>query len=293
MSSQHPHIYRIRGGGREYSSRCATKRRQRTRKRVATTPLRTRSVTYRPKKRNRNAKKKPGSFLMGPLSRYGNGTALYSYVDAEKVQRQWEETIKYDCEFVDPCRAENEETYDYIMDTNESGIEEMKKKVRLGNLVIPQIDFAMFRLLQHDRQLEVEKLYRFEVQGYKMKNRRCHLCHGVYLDHQFATLSGKQCKTCSKTGNRFSVENNIHPVWYDEDGNVQWRVPEELKCLRLGEQMLIQRYSPLVPLVHIKNGVFGCTGHVCCFPQNVGEICHIFSTTSIPGKGCEDDSSLC
>jgi Helitron helicase-like domain at N-terminus len=33
--------------------------------------------------------------------------------------------------------------------------------------------------------------------------------------------------------------------------------------------MLIQLASPFIPLRHIKNGVFGLNGHVCCFEQDV------------------------
>ena len=99
---------------------------------------------------------------------------------------------------------------------------------------------------------------------------------GIYLNSQFDSLGGSQCKTCRKTGKRFTHQNNIQPVWFNDNGDVQWHVPEELKGLRIGEQMLIQRYSPYVPLVHIKNGTFGCTGHVCCFPQELGEVCHVF-----------------
>ena len=39
------------------------------------------------------------------------------------------------------------------------------------------------------------------------------------------------------------------------------------------EKMLIQRLSAFIPLHHIKNGTLGIKGHVCCFPQDIMEIC--------------------
>ena len=35
--------------------------------------------------------------------------------------------------------------------------------------------------------------------------------------------------------------------------------------------MLIQLASPFVPLQHVKHGVFGLSGHVCSFEQDVGK----------------------
>jgi Helitron helicase-like domain at N-terminus len=40
-------------------------------------------------------------------------------------------------------------------------------------------------------------------------------------------------------------------------------------CLTLAEKMLIALASPFIPLQHIKNGVFGLSGHVCCFDQDL------------------------
>ena len=199
-----------------------------------------------------------------------------TFVDSTEVQLQWEKTITYDCSFVDPTTATNIETYKYILSTNNNVIEQEQAKARRGNISVPNIDFTAFRLANARKQHQLEATFRFEVTQYKVTNRRCSTCHGVYLNSQFDTLNGQQCRTCSKVGKRFSIDNNIQPIWYDDKGMVQWHVPEELQGLRIGEQMLIQRYSPYVPLVHIKNGTFGCTGHVCCFPQDLGEVCHVF-----------------
>lgn len=57
-------------------------------------------------------------------------------------------------------------------------------------------------------------------------------------------------------------------MWYKE-GIAQFHVPEELQDLTLAEKLLIQRASPFVPLRFIKNGIFGISGHVCTFEQDV------------------------
>ena len=62
------------------------------------------------------------------------------------------------------------------------------------------------------------------------------------------------------------------PTWTDENGNTQYNIPEELEGLSIAEIHLIQRVSPLVPLVHIKNGTLGIKGHVCSFLQDVNEV---------------------
>ena len=42
--------------------------------------------------------------------------------------------------------------------------------------------------------------------------------------------------------------------------------------MRLAENMLLQLVSPFVPQQYINNGTFGIKGHVCCFPQDIGEV---------------------
>jgi len=49
-------------------------------------------------------------------------------------------------------------------------------------------------------------------------------------------------------------------------------LPSELQHLTLAEKLLIQRVSPLVPVVHIKNGILGTRGHVVSFFQDMSGI---------------------
>jgi len=69
------------------------------------------------------------------------------------------------------------------------------------------------------------------------------------------------------------------PVWYNDDGQAQFHVPECLKDLREGEKLLIQQISPYVPLEHLKQGAHACVGHVCSFPQDIDFVC-----TELPRK---------
>jgi hypothetical protein len=47
-----------------------------------------------------------------------------------------------------------------------------------------------------------------------------------------------------------------------------------LKNLTLTEKLLIQSVSPLVPVIHIKNGSIGSRGHVVSFFQDITGICN-------------------
>ena len=61
------------------------------------------------------------------------------------------------------------------------------------------------------------------------------------------------------------------PLWF-LNGEPQWMLPQALAKLSLAEKMMIQRLSPVVPMQHIKNGVFGLCGHVCAFEQDIESV---------------------
>jgi len=64
------------------------------------------------------------------------------------------------------------------------------------------------------------------------------------------------------------------PIWTDEDtGEYLFSLPRELQGLTIAEQLVIQKASPLIPILHIKNGTYVCKAHVCTFPQQINEIC--------------------
>ena len=70
-----------------------------------------------------------------------------------------------------------------------------------------------------------------------------------------------------------SYENKLLPTWKTKNNIIKYTLPTELQHLTLAEKLLIQRVSPLVPVVHIKNGILGTRGHVVSFFQDVSGIC--------------------
>jgi hypothetical protein len=118
---------------------------------------------------------------------------------------------------------------------------------------------------------------------------------------QNRTASEVPVYTCSECKNRNNNDfffkegcNKLLPVWYDDNHTVHYEQPHELKILRLGEQLLIQRFSVFVPVIHIRNGIMGLKGHCCCFSQDVSEVANSLPRTSanvvVVTKGTVDKS---
>ena len=107
----------------------------------------------------------------------------------------------------------------------------------------------------------------FENQCSLIEHGFCKCCRRIGLSLEIA-LRGV-CSDCTKyDSHNYFEENKLLPIWY-LNGSPQFHVPTELSSLTLAEKMLIQLASPFIPLRHIKNGVFGLSGHVCCFEQDV------------------------
>ncbi len=124
--------------------------------------------------------------------------------------------------------------------------------------------------LNHEEKEEV--ICRFETEMKKMKHQFCKECMCVSLMLEMSSIA-HICKKCKQKPNGFNITNNLLPIWRDNNDNIQYEVPEELKDLSDAEKMLIQRVSPFIPLHHVKNGTMGIKGHVCSFPQDISEIC--------------------
>ena len=101
----------------------------------------------------------------------------------------------------------------------------------------------------------------------ELKHSKCKCCLRVKIKSK-VNDSGI-CSLCVKFGQTDYYETKqALPMWY-KGGMAQYHVPEELQDLTLAEKLLIQRASPFVPLRFIKNGIFGLSGHVCTFEQDV------------------------
>lgn len=107
----------------------------------------------------------------------------------------------------------------------------------------------------------------FERGCKEMLHHFCNTCKRVALDLHVDAATGL-CKQCCSLGVDYYLKNNLLPLWF-KDGKPQFYVPEELECLTVAEKMLIQQVSPFIPLQHIKHGIFGLSGHVCSFEQDI------------------------
>lgn len=104
----------------------------------------------------------------------------------------------------------------------------------------------------------------------KIQHRHCVCCHKIGLNVEVNAKG--VCKDCTSYRNpNYFIDKKALPIWYDDGGIPQFKVPEELSNLTIAECMLIQLNSPFIPLQHIKNGVFGLSGHVCSFQQDIEE----------------------
>ena len=96
----------------------------------------------------------------------------------------------------------------------------------------------------------------------------CSCCHTSSINN---VLRHGKCQNCTTKHEDHYLSKNQLPVWYTQDGRPQFHLPDELIDLTYAEKMLIQRLSPFIPMIHLKNGVHGLCGHVCAFEQDVEE----------------------
>ena len=110
----------------------------------------------------------------------------------------------------------------------------------------------------------------FERRCHEIQHKRCSECKAVGLMLSVGR-SGK-CSDCVSHSDGHLLQSL--PVWMDSVGEVRYDVPLELERLSIAEKMLIQLASVVIPLQHIKHGVFGLSGHCCSFEQDVEAFAH-------------------
>ena len=74
----------------------------------------------------------------------------------------------------------------------------------------------------------------------------------------------------------YTHENKALPTW-TEKGKIMYHIPKELSNLSIVEKLLIQRVSPLMPVIHVKNGILGSRGHIVSFFQDITNIAFVLS----------------
>jgi hypothetical protein len=119
-------------------------------------------------------------------------------------------------------------------------------------------------------------MLKFEEKMKSLKHNHCMCCRCVGISLKMAKKLPGICKNCEKLPADEALTQRLLPIWKNEQGEVQYKVPKELSELTDAEKMLIQMVSPFVPLHHIKNGTFGLKGHVCSFPQRLETVCETF-----------------
>ena len=118
----------------------------------------------------------------------------------------------------------------------------------------------------------IQQAINFEDYMFKLTFGQCCICHQRRLIMN--TLNGIYSNCQSKKHNLFySPENKVLPPWKSKKGVVKYTIPPQLQHLTLAEKLLIQRVSPLIPVIHIKNGILGSRGHVVSFFQDITNIC--------------------
>jgi hypothetical protein len=120
-----------------------------------------------------------------------------------------------------------------------------------------------------------EVLLDFEAKVSDIKHGFCSSCMCVSLKLELVNKGdgSKVCKHCKFRKTYTKDQNTTHPVWFNKDDQPQYQVPKELENLREAEKLLISMVSVYIPLQHLCKGQLGCHGHVCCFCQEIGEIC--------------------
>ena len=123
-----------------------------------------------------------------------------------------------------------------------------------------------------------EAIRAFEMTCRGFKHKLCRGCRIVSMNVDMRQ-SG-YCSSCCRRGDvDHFLNQKLLPIWY-EDGAPQFHVPLVLKRLSHAEKMLIQRVSPFVALHHIKHGLFGLSGHVCAFEQEIKAMANILPRLS-------------
>ena len=122
---------------------------------------------------------------------------------------------------------------------------------------------TVFRKQPYPIQMKLAVTYSFEARMMGIKHSVCKKC--LHCSIRLKLNKNGYCEHCSSK----ETVSTILPTWTDINQNVHYNVPEELRTLSIAEKLLIQRISPFVPLVHIKNGMLGLRGHTCCFYQDV------------------------
>ena len=156
---------------------------------------------------------------------------------------------------------------------------ENSKKERKASKAANCFDYGAY-MDEHSKYASAKavdsSIFSFEKHMRDVSHNKCMICMRVGLSLDMSRTPGK-CKDCemfSYTEDAL-IKENLLPLWFDDNNVPQYELPEELKCLRESEKMLIQMIHTHVPAHYVKYGVVGTKGHSCAFMQEVNEVCRI------------------
>ena len=108
----------------------------------------------------------------------------------------------------------------------------------------------------------------FEIRMASLVNFICHECNSMFIDYANNRKVYK-CKLCQQDKKNDKRIKYQQPSWINRQLQVKNEIPLQLQNLNLGEKLLIQKYSPYIPIIHIRYGVLAMKGHCICFPKDV------------------------
>jgi len=115
---------------------------------------------------------------------------------------------------------------------------------------------------------KIASILNFEQQLVLIKHNHCHCCRQIGLNLSLRKV-GVCIQCAAKKNPEYYKSKRALPIWYNDNGEAQYQLPDALLGLSTAEKLLIQQISPFVPLHHIKSGTMGISGHVCAFEQDV------------------------
>ena len=130
-----------------------------------------------------------------------------------------------------------------------------------------------------NEQRRILSMLEFDCKNAMVHWFECEICKSKFLFNEKKIANRRRCDTCStsaakhRSQEEYLLKNNFLPVW-KLDGKIQYHVPSELQGLSLGEKLLIQRYSTLLPLVHIYKGRLGTRGNSVSFDKDMNVVCN-------------------
>ena len=193
-----------------------------------------------------------------------------------KVLEIWKECLIYGVEFLEPCNAASINDYKRKMEKMRHNINNAKCKFNKMEQKPSLMNLDGLDTLPYHLQQKRAMFATFERNIMSYKHKECSNCKRVSLIHDKWLPKKNFCWRCSESPEIFVEDKNfIMPTWLDQNGQMQYHVPTELTSLTVAEQLLIQRLSAYVPIVHIKNGTFGIRGSCCAFRQDVSEVCSV------------------